>query len=66
MQEGAAAGAREREAAAGDRAAERAELEHQLWLLRDFAERRTELEAGLRAAQDAVSAERVAAERRAR
>ena len=65
MQEGAAAFTREREAAAGDHAAAKADLEHQLWLLRDFAERRTELDAGLRTAQDAVAAERAAAERRA-
>lgn len=65
MQEGAAACAREREAAAGDHAAAKADLEHQLWLLRDFAERRTELEAGLRAVQGAVDAERAAGERRA-
>ena len=65
LQESTAAGAREREAAAGDHAAARAGLEHQLWLLRDFAERRAEVEAGLRAAQDGVAAERAAGERRA-
>ncbi|KAK9842557.1 hypothetical protein WJX81_005864 [Elliptochloris bilobata] len=64
-EEGAAVGAREREAAAGDHAAAKADLEHQLWLLRDFAERRAELEAGLRAAHDAAGSERAAAERRA-
>ena len=65
LQESTAAGAREREAAAGDHAAARAGLEHQLWLLRDFAERRAEVEAGLRAAQAGVAAERAAGERRA-